>query len=298
MNTMLFRGFPLVKGNDRLVYIQESYPSKFCCLSYLDFEDWRAQAKSFEGLAFLAGAPITFSDGVGGRTVDTYASTLSANAFGLLGVQPMLGRDFAPADEAPGAPPVAILSYHFWGARFGKRADIVGHIVRINNASATVIGVMPEGFDFPNLQNLWMPLAHTAELYRRGPGGYMAFGRLTDWATVAGARAELETINRRLAAAYPATNRRCAAQGRHSCAVFYGSGRCGGLRFLVGRGVVRVAYCLRQPGEPDAGAHAGTVARTFDAHCVGRGALANGASDRYGELAAGGRGRPARLVDR
>ena len=62
MNTMLFRGFPLVKRNDRLVYMQERYPTRLCCLSYLDFEDWRAQAKSFQGMAFVAGKPITIFD--------------------------------------------------------------------------------------------------------------------------------------------------------------------------------------------------------------------------------------------
>src|SRR2546428_4317230 len=54
MDAMLFRGFPLVKRNDRLVYLQERYPSGACCLSYEDFEDWRAQAQAFEGLAFVA----------------------------------------------------------------------------------------------------------------------------------------------------------------------------------------------------------------------------------------------------
>jgi predicted permease len=118
-----------------------------------------------------------------------------------------MGRDFAPSDEAVGAPPVAILSYRFWVARFGKRPDIVGLGVHINDAPATIVGVMPEGFDFPQLENLWMPLAHTPDLLRRGPGGYMAFGRLAEGVTAAAARAELQTIARRLEAAYPATNR-------------------------------------------------------------------------------------------
>jgi putative ABC transport system permease protein len=206
MNTMLFRGFPLVKRNDRLVYMQERNPLRACCLSYLDFEDWRAQGKSFAGMALVAGRPITFSGGEG-RPMDTFAATLSANAFGLLGVQPILGRDFLPGDEAPGAPPVMILSYRFWEAHFAKHWDIVGRMVRIDKAPATVIGVMPQGFDFPEQQNLWMPLAHTPELEQRAPKAYMAFGRLAEGVTVAAARAELETINRRLAVAYPATNR-------------------------------------------------------------------------------------------
>jgi len=84
-----------------------------------------------------------------GRPTETNAFALSANTFGLLGVQPMLGRDFAPADEIPGAPMVAILNHRFWVSRFGGRADIAGMRVHMNGSPATIIGVMPEGFDFP-----------------------------------------------------------------------------------------------------------------------------------------------------
>ena len=148
MNTMLFRGFALVKKNSRLVYIEEQSPSAGCC-SYPDFEDWQAQARSFEGMAFIGEKPISLSDGGGERPVDTLAFTVSSNTLDLLGVHPFLGRDFVPTDQEPGGPPVALLSYRSWEVRFGKRTDIVGHIVRINSVPATVIGVMPKGFDFP-----------------------------------------------------------------------------------------------------------------------------------------------------
>jgi putative ABC transport system permease protein len=138
-------------------------------------------------------------------------TTLSANTFGVLGVPPMLGRDFAAPDEVPGAAPVVILNYRFWERRFGKRADIVGLTVHINDAPATVIGVMPERFDFPTKvdEDLWMPLVHTPDLQQRGltPGGFTVVGRLRDGVSLPQARAELETINRRLQADYPATNR-------------------------------------------------------------------------------------------
>ena len=123
MNAMLFRGFPLVKRSDRLVYIDERKPSGArASLSYPDFEAWRSQAQAFEGMAFSGGGgPITFRAG-DGRPIDMSMERVSANTFGVLGVRPMLGRDFVPADEAPGATPVAILSYRFWESRFGKRA--------------------------------------------------------------------------------------------------------------------------------------------------------------------------------
>ncbi len=210
MDTILFRGAPLVKRSDRLLYLQEHNSSGACCISYRDFLDWRAQAPVFEGLAIVAGRAISFRDG-DGRPLDMRATTVSANAFGLLGVSPMLGRDFAPADERPGAPPVVILNYRFWESRFASRADSVGVTVHIDGAPATVIGVMPERFDFPEKvdEDVWMPFVPTPELQQRGlsPGGFTAVGRLREGASPKEARAELETINRRLEADYPTTNR-------------------------------------------------------------------------------------------
>jgi hypothetical protein len=103
VSAMLFRGFPLVQRNDRLVYMQERYPAGMCCASYTDFEAWRAQAHSFVDMGFIGGTPITFSDG-NGRPMDMSTATVSTNTFGLLGVAPVLGRDFVRADQASGAP--------------------------------------------------------------------------------------------------------------------------------------------------------------------------------------------------
>jgi putative ABC transport system permease protein len=206
MNTMLFRGFPLVQRNDRLVYIQEQYPSGTGNITYLDFEDWRAQAHSFEGMAFVGEENITLSYGEG-RSLDASAFTVSTNAFGLLRVKPALGRDFVPADEASGAAPVVILNHRFWQSQFGRRRDVIGTSVLVNKAPATIIGVMPEGFDFPTQFDVWMPYMRGPEVNRRAPEAFLAVARLRDGATLQEARAELETINRRLETAYPATNR-------------------------------------------------------------------------------------------
>jgi putative ABC transport system permease protein len=211
MNTMLFSGFPLVQRNDALVYIQERLPSGRTFVSYLDFEDWRAQANAFEGMGFEAHGYRTFSEAAG-RSVDALAAAVSANTFRLLRVSPMLGRDFVPADEVPGAPAVVILNHRFWESRFSKRPDIVGLNVHINGDPATIIGVMPPGFDFPNEFSFWVPLQRTGDLLRRGPvlGGYfgfLAFGRMRPGMALQQARTQLETINRNLETVSPATNR-------------------------------------------------------------------------------------------
>jgi putative ABC transport system permease protein len=209
VDAMLFRGFPLVKRNDQLVAIQEVAPTGYRGFLYPDYQEWRAQAHSFEDIgAVMSGVHITFRN-AGTRPTDLVAWKVTANTLGLLGVAPALGRDFVAADEAPGAPPVVILNDRLWSSQFGKRTDVVGSTVYVNGAPATIVGVMPERFDFPHRASLWMPVVRTADLQQRGStsGGYLAFGRLRPAATFEKARTELETINSRLQVAFPATNR-------------------------------------------------------------------------------------------
>ena len=150
-SAVLFKGFPLVARNDRLLYI--SSRGYGCCVSYPDFADWRAQAASFEDMAVVHGVGVILTDAHG--FAERYDATeVSAGTFTLVGQRPIIGRDFTASDEAPGAPRVAILSYAFWQRRYGHDPAIVGRPLRINGEPATVIGVMPQGFSFPQNQDL------------------------------------------------------------------------------------------------------------------------------------------------
>jgi predicted permease len=226
-NAVLFKGFPLVAKNDRMAYISNNG----CCLSYPDFEDYRAQAKSFDGLAITHGVARIFSDGKG-FPERLSVTEVSADAFPLVGQHPILGRDFAAADEVPGAPGVAILNYAFWVDRYAKDPAVIGRTVRMNGAPTTFIGVMREGFSFPQKTDLWVPLVRTANvLHRANRDTWMAFGPLKPGATLEGARAEILTIAKRLAIAYPATDQdvRVTVQDFHefmigdNAALIYGS---------------------------------------------------------------------------
>ncbi len=206
-NAVLFKGFRLIDRNDRILYIHSERNGQYSGVSYPDFEDWRAQAKSFDGMGTVADLKITVNDRSG--FLERYTATrITTNAFRLLGQQPILGRDFASSDAIPGAAPVAILSYGFWVRRFAKDPAIIGQTLQINGAPPTaVIGVMPAGFSFPQNQDLWIPLVPAADLQTRdAPTLWFAFGRMADGVTIEGARAELETIGSRLASAYPRTN--------------------------------------------------------------------------------------------
>ncbi len=198
---MLVRGMPLVPESHRLVYIDAQPVTERGQLLYRDIEEWRVQSQVFTGLAVVSGGGTVVFRDPDGRPTDTRRSLISANTFGVLQVQPMLGRDFMPADEVPGAAPVVILSHRFWDTRLDKRPDVVGAIVHINDTAATVVGVMPEGFVNVYEQHLWMPLIDPPER----TGG--VFGRLRDGASRREAQTEVDTLTHRLQAADPATKR-------------------------------------------------------------------------------------------
>jgi putative ABC transport system permease protein len=203
-SAFLFRGFPEVDDNDGIVYI--SSVGAYCCVSYPDFSDWRAQSSSFTGMEVVHGFPVTFTDDRGfPESFD--ATEVSAGTFGLIGQAPLIGRDFVAADDAPGAARVAILSYGFWEGRYGRDSGVLGETIRIDGEPVTIIGVMPPGFEFPQKQELWLNLVPTSEVMRRDNRNlWFAFARLRDGATLDAARAEIGTIGARLEAEYPDTN--------------------------------------------------------------------------------------------
>ncbi len=204
-DAVLFKGFPLVSGNDRIRYI--TYKGSGCCVSYPDFLDWKAQSKSFDDVAIVHGVSKILGDASGfPERLDV--TEVSANTFDLVGQKPVLGRDFSPADETPGAAPVAILNYGYWERRFGKDPSVIGRTVRMSGVLTTVVGVMPPGFTFPQKLELWVPLVQTSKVMQRETRDtWMAIGHLAEGATMANAQVEMEIIGKRLALAYPVTNR-------------------------------------------------------------------------------------------
>jgi putative ABC transport system permease protein len=204
-NAVLFKGFPGVRDNDRLLYITALRSGG---ASYPDFEDWRAQAQSFQGMALVRGGRQTYSDGSSGFPETFDATAVTADTFRLVGQRPILGRDFASADEAAGAAPVVILRHGFWERRYGKDPSVVGRVVQVSGLPTTVIGVMPPGFSFPQNQDLWVPLVPTPDVRRReNHNNWFVLGRLNDGVTMESARAELAAIGERLEIAHPLSNK-------------------------------------------------------------------------------------------
>ena len=106
---------------------------------------------------------FTTLSGDGGAPATYFTSQVTANAFALLGVKPILGRDFLLSDQQPGAAPVVILRNDLWRSRFGRSPSVIGATVRLNGVPTVVIGVMPADFSFPEDQALWTPLVPTQD---------------------------------------------------------------------------------------------------------------------------------------
>ncbi len=123
--------------------------------------------------------------------------------------RPALGRDFLPEDDRPGAAAVVLIGHGMWQNRYGSDPNVVGRTIRINDIPSVVIGVMPEGFKFPQNADLWQPLALVSglEQQQRNARGFSVFGRLTAGTTRDQAQGELINIGRKLTSDYPDTNK-------------------------------------------------------------------------------------------
>jgi predicted permease len=207
---LLLRGLPFPES-ERLMLLGSEDPARGlhgAPVDLRDFADWGRRQRSFEALAAFDIGTATLTTRGGAERLD--ASAMSAATLRLLRVEPAMGRDFEPRDEAPGAAPVALLGWRTWKDRFGGDPGIVGRGVRLNGGPATVVGVMPQGFRFPWAQEVWTPLtalAAEAGATARGQGEpVVVLGRLRRGVTLRQARSEMESIARALALEYPRTN--------------------------------------------------------------------------------------------
>ena len=168
-----------------------------------NYLDWKADSRSFAGMAAMADQGFNLTGDGEPEKVQAYAVT--ADFFPLLGVNPALGRVFAPEEDRPGADRVVVLSYGLWQRRFGGDQQITGRDILLNGEKRRVIGVMPAGFQFLERHiGLWVPLALTPEdAASRGSHYLKVIGRLKPDVTVAQANAEIGAVMQRIARDFP-----------------------------------------------------------------------------------------------
>ena len=171
-----------------------------------DFVNWRRDLRSVEDLSAYRTIERKLTAPNAPVATVTLAE-ITASAFRVAPVRPVLGRALIAADEQPGAPDVIVLGHRVWQRSFGGRADVVGQQVQLGRATATVIGVMPEGFAFPVNHQAWVPLPLRPSGYAPLEGGAIqVFGRLAPGATQRHVSAELTALEQRAAAAFPQTH--------------------------------------------------------------------------------------------
>ena len=206
-NAVLVRGLPVDDPERILALATRDEAGREQGVSYLDFQDWHAAATSFEDIAAYSEPAMNVGD-PGLATERFFGARVTASTFRLLGVEPLLGRDFSPADDRAGAPAVVMLGHGIWTNRYGADPGVLGRSIRVNDAPATVVGVMPAGFAFPQWAELWQPLRVTPGLadHARDQRVFRAVGRLADGMTVSRAQADLATVAAALAATHPDTN--------------------------------------------------------------------------------------------
>jgi len=215
VNTVLLRPLPFPE-QEQLIWLSQqdhSLPGVAAeSLSYPDYFDWRAQNHTLSGIASYLGGRVTLQGDGDSQLLD--AQEVSSNFFQLLGVAPMLGRDFRWEDEKPGNRSV-MLSYALWQSNFGSARDIAGKTIRMDDHNYTVAGVMPKGFQFPQenpAPALWKSIADGAEgkdpvTSQRGYDALDVIGRLKPGVTVEQAKADLSVIAGNLARQYPDPNK-------------------------------------------------------------------------------------------
>jgi len=206
---VLLRPLPF-EDPDRLVFIygiEGGMRTGSSWMSYADWTDFVDQAQSVEDIeAASATNPGAMTIAVeGAPPTQIEVARVSHGLFATLGVRPVLGRGFLPEEDQPGGARVVVLGHGFWRDRTGADPEIVGQTLRLDGEAYTVVGVMPEGFDWLEAQ-LWLPLDPGHADDGRGMHRLLPVARLQDGVSLDQADAEMKAIAARLAAEYPETN--------------------------------------------------------------------------------------------
>jgi putative ABC transport system permease protein len=176
-------------------------------LSYPNFADWKDDRKVFTGASAVR-SNENFNLTGSGEPERLQGRLVSAGFFSLLGIKPLLGRDFLAEDDRPGATPTVILSYGLWSRRFGNDQGIVGKQITLNNQSYTVIGVSPQDFQYGLEADVTIPIGLQAERFKaRGADpGISAVARLKPNVSLQQAETELNLLYAQLEQQYPDSN--------------------------------------------------------------------------------------------
>jgi putative ABC transport system permease protein len=208
VNTVLLRPLPYDES-DRLVFLNEKSPVlDEMSISYPNFTDWRTHNQSFERIGvYNRGSYNLTGTGEAERII---TGQMSADMFTLLHANALHGRVYTNDEDKPGGAPVVVLSHALWQRRFGGQTSILNQPITLNTKSYTVIGVMPETFQYPSRVEMWVPVGQLSDQpnwkSRGNHPGLYGVGRLKPGVTIEQADADLNTLAANLEKQYPDSN--------------------------------------------------------------------------------------------
>jgi predicted permease len=206
VNAVLLRPLPF-QDSSQLVLMRETYKGVGnVSVSYPNFLDWRQQSHCFSAMAIINNVGFNLSGVAQPENIGGYA--VSPNFLALVGVRPVLGREFLPSEEKPGTAPVILLSYQLWQSHLGADPAVIGRSITLDGRSFSIVGVLPPAFRFLDRTDVLVPIGvFAADLTDRGERGDTdVVGRLSPGVRLAQAAVEMNTITARLATQYPQTN--------------------------------------------------------------------------------------------
>ncbi|MGB7281920.1 MAG: ABC transporter permease [Candidatus Acidiferrum sp.] len=208
VNGVLFNPLPYPHP-EQLVWIAESKPNFATgSISFPNFRDWVKNNRSFSAMG--AYRPFSYSLTGLGEAEQIRSMFVTSDFFPVLGVNPQIGRSFAPGEDEIGAAPIAMISAGFWKRKFGSSQDALAKTLTLDGKNFTIVGVIPASFALSvagfRSSDVYVPLGQWSNplLPRRGAGlGIHGIGRLKPGVGIVQARADMEGVTRSLAADYP-----------------------------------------------------------------------------------------------
>src|SRR5271157_681907 len=202
---------------EQLVTLHESKPNfEAGSISYPNFLDWQKDNRTFSSMAIARGYSFNLT-GMG-EAERVSGEFIAPDFFPLLGVRPVIGRNFEPGEDRVGAAPIAMISAGLWRRKFGSARDVLGKGITLDGRSYVIVGVIPADFDLllPSFtaRQVYVPIGQWDNnlLLKRGAGlGFHGIGRLKPGVTIEQARADMDRVTRNLAAAYPDDDKGIAA---------------------------------------------------------------------------------------
>jgi len=207
VNGVLLQPLPY-RDPDHLMRLSETSPDfGTMSVAYPNFADWKDQNRSFRGLAAVRWEDYDVTGG--GPPEHLSGKMVSTDFFRVLGINPVLGRDFDPQADRLGAAPVVLIGGGLWSRRFGSSPAVLGSQVRLSGRSYTIVGIVPASFQFEGKADVYTLTEQWDDILVRSremhPGMYVV-GRLKPGVTQSQAQSEMTAIAARLAEAYPKAN--------------------------------------------------------------------------------------------